>query len=69
VVPKTFHVDLPEELALEAVKCTTDEQVKQLGIEWCINQCRELMAAGVPSLHFYTTSAVDSIRQIASQIY
>ena len=68
-VPKTFHCDLPLELSTEAARCTTDEEVRQLGIEWAVNQCRELMAAGVPSLHFYTVSAVESIREIARQIY
>lgn len=69
IVPKTFHVDLPEELSREAQKCSSDEQVRELGIEWGIQQCRQLIAAGVPSIHFYTVSAVDSIRRIAQQIY
>ena len=69
VVPKTFHCDLPQELAAEALKCKTDDDAKRLGVEWCVNQCRELMAHGVPSLHFYTVSAVDSIYQVAQQIY
>ena len=69
VVPKTFHLDLPEELSKEAEKCKTDEEMKQLGIEWGIAQCKELIDYGVPSIHFYTMSAVDSIRQIASAIY
>jgi methylenetetrahydrofolate reductase (NADPH) len=43
--------------------------MKQLGIEWGISQCKELIAHGVPSIHFYTMSAVDSIRQIAESIY
>lgn len=68
-VPKTFHCNLPEPLAREALKCTTDEQIKALGIEWAVAQCKELMAAGVPSLHFYTVSAVDSIAEIARRIY
>lgn len=69
VVPRTFRCDLPEPLAHELAKCTTDADVKQVGIEWAVNQCRELMAYGVPSLHFYTVSAVDSIAQIAKEIY
>ena len=69
IVPKTFHCDLPEELAREAVKCKTDEEVKALGVEWGVQQCRELMAHGVPSIHFYTVSAVDSIAEIAKRIY
>lgn len=69
VVPKTFHCDLPEALYREAIKCKTDEEVKQVGIEWAVDQCKELMKQGAPSLHFYTVSAVDSIKQIAKQIY
>ena len=69
VIPKTFHCDLPSDLYAEAVKCKTDEEIKQVGIEWCVKQCRELMQKGAPSLHFYTVSAVDSIAQIAKQIY
>ncbi|MDY2641728.1 MAG: methylenetetrahydrofolate reductase [NAD(P)H] [Mediterranea sp.] len=69
IIPKTFKVDLPKELTEEVLKCTTDEQVKQVGIEWCIQQCKELIAHGVPSIHFYTVGAVDSIREVAKVIY
>ena len=68
-VPKAFHCDFPEALTREALKCKTDEEAKALGIEWAVSQCRELMAAGVPSIHFYTVNAVDSVAQIAKQIY
>ena len=69
VVPKTFHCDLPEALTHELLKCKTDDEVKAVGVEWSVEQCRELMRHGVPCLHFYTVSAVDSICQIARQIY
>lgn len=69
VLPKTFHLDLPEDLCVEVAKCKTDDDVKQVGIEWGVQQCRELIEHGVPSIHFYTVSAVDSIRAIASEIY
>lgn len=69
VVPKTFHCDLPQPLAQELQKCKTDEQAKQVGIEWAVEQCRELIRHGVPSIHFYTVSAVESIKEIARQIY
>ena len=68
-VPRTFRCDLPIELSEELRRCTTDDEVKQVGIEWGIQQCRDLIAHGIPSLHFYTLSATDSIRQIAQQIY
>ena len=69
VIPKTFKVDLPTELTNEALRCQTDEEVKRLGIAWGIKQCRELMKAGVPSLHFYALGAADSVREIARGIY
>lgn len=69
VIPKTFKVDIPQELTLEAIKCKNDEEASSLGIEWCIKQCKELIAYGVPSIHFYTVGAVDSVRQVAKAIY
>ena len=68
VVPKTFHVDLPEDLAREAVKCKTDADAKALGIEWGINQCRELYENGVNTIHFYTVSAVVSVVEITNRL-
>ena len=69
IVPKSFHCDLPEALYKEAAKCKSDEEMKQVGIEWATAQCKELLAKGAPNLHFYTVSAVDSICQIAKNIY
>ena len=69
VLPKTFHLDLPEALSKAVEQCKTDAEVKQVGIEWGIQQCKELIQHKVPSIHFYTVSAVDSIRQIAKEIY
>ncbi|MDR0961269.1 MAG: methylenetetrahydrofolate reductase [NAD(P)H] [Mediterranea sp.] len=69
VVPQTFKVDIPETLAREAAKCRTDADVRAVGIEWCIKQCRELIQAGVPSIHFYSIGAADSIKEVAREIY
>ncbi len=68
MVPKTFHCDMPQELAAEAMKCKTDDDARALGIEWTVNQCRELFAAGVKDIHFYTVSAVDSVVEVAQQL-
>ena len=68
IVPKTFHCDIPEALAKEIVKCKTDEQATQLGIEWTTQQCRELYAHGVHNIHFYTVSAVDSVAEVARRL-
>ena len=69
MIPKTFKVDLPDELTKAVMACHDDAAVQQVGIEWCINQCRELIDAGVPSIHFYSIGAVDSIREVAKVIY
>lgn len=69
VVPKTFKVDLPEELASEVIKCKTDEEARILGTEWCIYQCSELIKQGVPSIHFYTVGATETVRNVAKAIY
>ena len=68
VVPKTFHCDIPEPLAREIVKCKTDEDARQLGIEWTTQQCRELYQHGVKNIHFYTVSAVDSVVSVVKQL-
>ena len=69
VLPKTFHLDLQEALSRAVEQCKNDDEVKQVGIEWGIQQCRELMQHGVPSIHFYSMGATDSIRAIAKEIY
>ena len=69
VLPKTFHVDLPCDLVNEILKCRDDAAVAQVGREWGIAQCHELMQHGVPSIHFYTINAFDSVYEIATAIY
>lgn len=69
VLPKVFRSDIPEAFASELRKCATDEEVKAVGVEWCIQQCKDLMAHGVPGLHFYTFLASDSVYKVAKQIY
>ena len=69
VLPKTFHTDLPEPLAAELLKCKTNEEVKEVGIAWSIGQCKDLIQKGVPSIHFYTFMASDSVYRIAKEIY
>ena len=69
ILPKIFRSDIPEPFASELRKCQTDEEVKEVGIEWCTSQCKDLIAHGVPSLHFYTMMATDSVYKVAKQIY
>ena len=69
MLPKTFNVELPEEIAGEIVKCKSDAEVAQLGVEWGIHQCKELIAQQALSIHFYSMGATESIRKIAKEIY
>jgi methylenetetrahydrofolate reductase (NADPH) len=69
VLPKIFRTDIPDELENELRQCKSDDDAKQVGVEWSIRQCKELINKGVPSLHFYTLMATDSVRKIAKAIY
>lgn len=69
VLPKVFHVDLPEALAVELGKCKDNKQAIEVGVEWGTMQARELKAQGVPSIHFYSMMATDSVYRIAKAVY
>ena len=69
VLPKIFRSDIPEPFATELRKCKTDDEAKAVGVEWCIQQCKDLIAHGVPSLHFYTMMASDSVYKVAKEVY
>ena len=69
MLPKTFHIDFPESLSKELLKCKDNDQAKQLGIEWCALQAKELKEAGVPSIHFYSMNAVQSVEEVAKLVY
>lgn len=68
VLPRTFHVDMPEELASEVLKCKTDKDVEVIGAEWLIQQSKELKAAGSPVLHYYTLGKPHVIKQVVSAV-
>ncbi|GAA4397587.1 methylenetetrahydrofolate reductase [NAD(P)H] [Nibrella viscosa] len=69
VLPKIFYLEMPEELVKAVEACENDEQARQVGIDWSIQQSRELMAAGVPVLHFYTMGKSDNIVKIARELF
>ena len=68
-LPKFFHIDYPEELSSELLKCTSNKEVEALGIEWGIQQSKELKAKGVPCIHYYTMSNSSSVKAIAKEIF
>lgn len=69
VLPKIFHIDIPEALSDAVEKAKDDKQVKEIGIEWAIQQCKELKAAGVPVLHFYTMGRSEATKKIAEAVF
>ena len=68
-LPKFFHIDYPVELSTELLKCKDNKAVAQVGIEWGIQQSKELKAAGVPCIHYYTMSNSSSVKAIAREIF
>jgi methylenetetrahydrofolate reductase (NADPH) len=69
MIPHRFHVDLPEALIKEIIKCKDNTEVKQVGIDWCIQQSKELKSAGLPFLHYYSMSKSDNIKAIAKSVF
>lgn len=68
-LPKFFHIDYPVELSDELMKCKDNKSVEQVGIEWGIQQSKELKAQGVPCIHYYTMSNSTSVQQIAREVF
>ncbi len=68
-LPKFFHIDYPEDLSTELLKCKTNKDAEQVGIEWGIQQSKELKEANVPCIHYYTMSNSDSVKAIAKEIF
>ena len=69
VLPRVFRSDIPKDLEKELRRCKNDEDAKEVGVEWCITQCKELIEAKVPSIHFYSLMATESVYRVAKEIY
>lgn len=69
ILPHRFHIDIPEALSDEVAKCSDNAAVKQVGVEWAIQQSKELIKGGAPVLHFYTMGRPDNIAQIARAVF
>jgi methylenetetrahydrofolate reductase (NADPH) len=68
-LPKIFHMDIPVELYKEIEACKDDKQVKEAGIKWAVQQCKELIKENIPCLHFYTMGTSETTRRVAQQIF
>jgi methylenetetrahydrofolate reductase (NADPH) len=68
-LPKFFHIEIPEVLAESIDNCKSDAEAKEIGAEWAIHQCKELIKSGVPCIHFYTMGKSESVKKIAKAIF
>tara|TARA_R100001369_G_scaffold954_4_gene3139 strand:+ start:11100 stop:12056 length:957 start_codon:yes stop_codon:yes gene_type:complete len=68
-IPHRFHVDLPEALISSINKCKTDIKVREVGVEWCTAQSKELINSGVEVLHYYSMGKSTNIHKIASSVF
>ena len=69
LLPQVFRIDLPEELIQAVEACKSNQEVRAVGIEWCIQQSKELKEAGVPVLHYYSMGKSDNIKAIAKAVF
>jgi methylenetetrahydrofolate reductase (NADPH) len=64
LLPQTFHIDMPEELVHELSQCRSDDEAREVGIEWASVQSRDLLKNEVPGIHYYTLGRSDNIARI-----
>ncbi len=68
-IPRMFYINMPHDLVSALTSAKTKEAIKEVGIEWCIQQSKELKAAGVPCLHYYTMGDTETIKRIVEAVY
>ena len=69
LLPRSFHIDIPQVLVSELNKTKNPLDAYQVGIEWAIEQSRELLANGAPAIHYYTMAKTDNVRQIVKAVF
>ena len=69
LIPHRFSVELPDDLIMAVVKAKDNDAVRQIGIEWCTQQSKELVAAGIPVLHYYSMGKAENVKAIAKEIF
>ena len=69
LLPQTFHIDMPNELVAALRKCKTDNEAREVGIEWAVQQSKDLIAEGVPGIHYYTLGRSDNVARIVKAAF
>jgi methylenetetrahydrofolate reductase (NADPH) len=69
ILPNIFYVDIPSDLRNAMLAANTDEACEQVGTEWLISQSKELKAAGVPVLHYYTLGKPQVVKNVVAAVF
>ena len=69
ILPRSFHIDIPQELVVAMRQAKTQEEAYRTGLEWTAAQSRELLQHGVPAIHYYTMAKPDNVCQIVKAVF
>ena len=69
ILPSIFHVDIPKELTDWVHKAKSEEEIKEIGTTWLINQSKDLILNGAPSLHYYTMGDIATISKVVKDTF
>lgn len=69
ILPSIFRTEIPEALVEKIESCKDTAEVRQAGIDWCIQQSKELKEAGIPCLHYYSMGKPAPIKKIIESVF
>jgi len=69
ILPSIFHIDIPEDLSNAVEKASDNQGAVEAGVEWCVQQSKELMEFGVPCLHYYSMGKAEPVYRIAKELF
>ena len=69
LLPRSFHIDIPQQLVALLKSVKNSDEAYQTGIDWSIGQSRDLLAHGVPAIHYYTMARPDNVCQIVKEVF
>ena len=69
LLPRSFHIDIPQPLVSRLSYAKTANDAYKVGIEWAIEQSRDLLAHGAPAIHYYTMAKTDNVCQIVKSVF
>ena len=69
LLPRSFHIDIPQELVAMLSEAKGADGAYQVGIEWSIRQSQDLLAHGAPAIHYYTMAKTDNVRRIVKAVF